>query len=206
MAIASSQPHFTRLTTSGYLFGWNLEKKKHSVGVTLDFTYNNLIKGDRDRPDSVAFEGFVYGAAVIHPNLLSVFPIGKKTNLITQIGINAVIMGATPNDYFVDVEGRNYDYGPGVGLRFIAAIKSGIWNYVKFIYYGNWIWTQTEPSDSKHHIHYASLEAQYPLTKYFSFGISGGIYWRNSYYENFPDVTASHPIVRVFFRTAIIDL
>ena len=103
-------------------------------------------------------------------------------------------------------EGRNYDYGPGIGLRFIAAIKSGIWNYVRFIYYGNWLWTQTEPSDSKHHIHYVSLEAQYPITKYFSFGVSAGIYWRNSYYENFPDVKATHPIVRVFFRTAIIDL
>ncbi len=206
MAIASSQPHFTRLTSSGYLFGWNIKKNKHSIGVTLDFTYNNLIKGDRDRPDSVAFKGFVYGAAVIQPHLLSVFPIGKKTNLITQFGINAVLIAATPNDYFVDVEGRNYDYGPGVGVRFVAAIRNGIWDYVKLFYYGNWIWTQTEPSDSKHHIHLITLEAQYPLTKYFSFGISGGIYWRNSYYENFPDVTASHPIIRVFFRTAIIDI
>jgi len=115
-------------------------------------------------------------------------------------------MGATPDDYYVDVEGRVYDFGPGVGLRINASIQNGIWDYISLLYYGAWIWTQSEPSNSKHHIHFLILEAQYPFTYYLTFGISAGVYWRNSYYEDYPDVSKNYPIVRVFFRTAIIGL
>ena len=205
MALSSALPHFTQLTSSGYLFGWNLKKNKHNFGVSLDFTYNNLLRENFTDVDTTS-SGFIYGATVIHPYLLSVYPIGTKTKLVTQLGINGVIMGATPNDYFRDVEGRNYDMGPGVGLRLVTAIRNGIWDYLRIIYYGNWFWTQTEPSDSKHHVHWLWLEAQYPITKYFSFGIGAGVYWRDSYYENFPDVKRNHPILRIFFRTAVLDL
>jgi Domain of unknown function (DUF3943) len=210
MALSSALPHFTQLTSTGYLFGSTLKKNKHKFGVTLDFTYNNLLRENFSEVDTTS-TGFIYGATVIHPYLLSIFPIGTKTDLITQIGINGVLIGATPNDYFRDVEGRNYDFGPGVGLRLSASIRNGIWDYIKIFYYANWFWTQTEPSDSKHQVHWLWLEAQYPITKYFSFGIGAGVYWRNSYYEDLPnqvrpDVFREHPIVRVFFRTAIIDL
>jgi hypothetical protein len=210
MAISSAEPHFTQLSSTGYLFGWALKKNKHNFGVTLDFTYNNLLRENFSEVDTTS-TGFIYGATVIHPYILSVYPVGKKTNLITQIGINGVLMGATPNDYFRDVEGRNYDMGPGVGLRLGAALRNGIWDYLKLAYYGNWFWTQTEPSDSRHHVHWFYLEAQYPLTKYFSFGILAGVYWRNSFYTDLPDQTRpdvyrQHPVLKVFFRTAVIDL
>jgi hypothetical protein len=210
MAISSAEPHFTTLSSTGYLFGWTLKKNKHNFGVTLDFTYNNLLRENFSEVDTTS-TGFIYGATVIHPYILSVYPIGSKTNFITQIGINGVLMGATPNDYFRDVEGRNYDMGPGVGLRLVGAIRNGIWDYLKVAYYGNWFWTQTEPSDSRHHIHLFWLEAQYPITKYFSFGVLAGVYWRNSFYKDLPeqerpDVYREHPILKIFFRTAILDL
>lgn len=208
--ISSALPHFTQLTTTGYLFGWQIDKRKHHFGVSLDFTYNNLLNENYTDEDTT-FTGFLYGSTMIHPYLLSVFPIGEKTNIVTQIGINGVLMGATPNDYFRDVEGRNYDYGPGVGLRLVAAIKNGIWDYFRVLYFSNWIWTQTEPGDSKHHVHFIWVDAQYPLTSYFSAGIGAGIYWRNSYYDDLPglerpDINRNHPVVRVFFRTALINL
>jgi len=210
MAISSALPHFTQLTSTGYLFGWNLKKNKHNFGVTLDFSYNNLLRENFSEVDTTS-TGFIYGATIIHPYLLSIYPIGIKTKLITQIGINGVIMGATPNDYFRDVEGRNYDFGPGVGLRLVGAIRNGIWDYLRVIYHGNWFWTQTEPGDSRHHVHWLWLETQYPITKYFSFGIGAGIYWRNSIYEDLPDqsrpdIHRNHPVVRVFFKTFIIDI
>jgi Domain of unknown function (DUF3943) len=204
-ALASGSPHFTTLNSSGFLFGYNLEKNKHRFDVNLDFNYNNLIKEEISGTDTV-YNGFLFGTTQLYPHIASKFPIGEKTNLETQIGINAILMGATPNDYYVDVEGRNYDFGPGVGTRIVASIQNGIWNYVSLLYYGAWLWTQTEPSDSRHHIHFLIVEAQYPFTPYFSVGISAGIYWRNSYYDNYPDVTSNHPMGRIFFRTAIIDI
>ena len=113
-------------------------------------------------------------------------------------------MGATYNDYFVDVEGRLYDFGPGAGARLYAGLRSNGWDWVRVFYYGAWIFTQSEPSDSKHNIHVLLLEAQYPFTSFFSVGVRAGVYWRESYYDNFPDVSRNHPIVRVFFRTAVI--
>jgi hypothetical protein len=205
LAVASGLPHFTQMNSTGYLFGYELKKNKHRFDVNLDFNYNNLIKQEITQGDT-SYKGFLFGTTQLYPHILSRFPIGEKTEIVTQIGINTILMGATPNDYYVDVEGRVYDFGPGIGTRFYASIQDGIWSYFNLLYYGAWIWTQTEPSDSKHHIHFLILEGQYPFTSYFSFGVSAGIYWRNSYYENFPDVSKNHPIIRVFFKTAIIDL
>ena len=205
LVVASGLPHMTQLNSTGYLFGWQLDKNKNRFDVNLDFNYNNLIKQEITQGDTT-YKGFLFGTTQLYPHLLSRFPIGEKTELITQVGINTILMGATPNDYYVDVEGRVYDFGPGIGTRVYASIQNGIWSYFNLLYYAAWIWTQTEPSDSKHHIHFLILEAQYPFTSYFAFGVSAGLYWRDSYYENFPDVSKNHPIIRVFFKTAIIDL
>ncbi len=205
LAIASGLPHFTQLNSTGFLFGYELKKNKHRLDVNLDFNYNNLIKQEITQGDT-SYKGFLFGTTQLYPHVLSRFPIGQKTEIVTQIGLNTILMGATPNDYYVDVEGRVYDFGPGIGTRIYVSIQNGIWSYFNLLYYSAWIWTQTEPSDSKHHIHFVILEGQYPLTNFFSFGVSAGLYWRNSYYENFPDVNKNHPIVRVFFKTAIIDL
>ena len=205
MAIASGEPHFTRLASSGYLFGWQLERNKHRLNVNLDFSYNNLIKDFEQGVDST-YRGFLYGEAAIDPHLLSRFPIGEKTSIVTRVGISLAMMSATPNDYYVDVEGRIYDFGPGVGTNLAFAIRGEKWDYVTLRYRGGWLWTQTEPSDSKHHIHVLALQLQYPLTPFFVFGVDGGVYWRESYYEHFPNVYRDHPFVRVFFKTAVIDL
>ena len=204
-AVASGLPHFTQLNSTGFLFGLDVGKKYHQLNVNLDFNYNNLIQEEVSGNDTT-YKGFLFGSTQIYPHLMSKFPIGKKTNIVTMVGINGILMGATPNDYYKDVEGRIYDFGPGTGLRISASLKKGIWSYLHLVYYGAWIWTQTEPSDSKHHIHYLIFEAQYPFTSYFSVGLSTGIYWRNSYYENFDDVHKNHPIGRIFFRTALVDL
>jgi hypothetical protein len=209
MAVSSEAPHFTQLNTSGFLFGKMLKPLQHYFGVTLDFTYNNIAPSTADESlgvDEEGFEGLLYGSAMIHPYLMSIFPIGSKTLFVSTIGINGVMMGATPNDYFIDPEGRNYDFGPGVGLRVMASIREGIWDYVRLLYFGNWIWTQTEPSDSKHRVQIFYLEGQYPLTSYFSFGIAAGVYWRTSFYQNHLDVDRNHPILKIFFRTAILNL
>ena len=209
MEVSSEAPHFTQLNTSGYLFGKMLKPLRHYFGVTLDFTYNNIAPStapDAANVDEEGFEGLLYGSAMVHPYLMSIFPIGSKTLFVSTVGINGVMMGATPNDYFIDPEGRNYDFGPGVGTRVMASIREGIWDYVRLLYFGNWIWTQTEPSDSKHRVQIFYLEGQYPLTSYFAFGIAAGVYWRTSFYQNHPDVDRNHPILRIFFRTAILNL
>jgi hypothetical protein len=206
MSVSSEAPHMSNLNTAGFLFGKVLKPLRHYFGTSLDFTYNNISPPKAPGVDEEGFEGLLYGSAMIHPYLMSIFPIGSKTLFVSTIGINGVLMGATPNDYYIDVEGRNYDMGPGIGLRFMGAIREGIWDYLRIMYFGNWIWTQTEPSDSKHRVQILYLEGEYPLNSYFAFGIGAGVYWRTSIYENFPDVDRNHPILRIFFKTAVVNL
>ena len=205
IALASGLPRLNKLESSGYLAGIflkNSESVKHKFNVNLEYGFYNIFK--QDEKDSLVYEGILLGATTIYPHLLSSFNVWGKSKIITQVGINGVLMGATPNDYYFDVEGRNYDFGPGVGIRLIAALHSGIWDYVRIAYNSLWIWTMSEPADATHHIHFFSVDLQFPINNYFSVGLGGNLYWRNSYYTNYDDVYKEHPVVRFFFTTAIL--
>ena len=205
MGIASGLPHLNKLESTGYLMGKklkNTESVKHKFEVDLEYGYYDIYK--QDEADSLKFNGILFGATSVDPCLVSSFKVWENSSINTLIGVNGVLMGATPNDYYYDEEGRNYDFGPGVGTRLSVALQTGMWNYIKLSYRGLWIWTMSEPADSKHHIHNLSLDFLFPLNNYFAFGIGGSVYWRNSYYENFEDVYKEHPSVRVFFTTVLL--
>ena len=193
MALSSGSPSLTRIQAYGTLFGNYLYKRKNRqilFVTTLDYTYLNT-------------PGFVYGGTSIDPKLVSRFQIGESTNIITSVGIDLVAMGATPNDYFTDEEGRNYDFGPGFGFNLKASLKNGIWDYLDIFYATRWLYTQSEPAESRHHLHLILISAHLPVKNYFAIGFGIGAYWRNSYYENFDDVFLKSPILRVFFKTAL---
>jgi hypothetical protein len=204
VGFSSGVPHFAQLNSSGYLFGFNLKKNRHKFNVSLDFLYNNLIREQTSETDTV-YKGLVFGTTQLFPHILSNFPIGSKTSIVTQVGVNAILMGATRNDYYVDVEGRLNDFGPGVGLRLHGALRSNNWDWVRLFYYGAWLFTQSEPGDSKHNAHFFLVEFQYPFTSFFSIGLRGGVFWRESYYDDFPDVSRNHPMIRVFFKTRLVS-
>jgi len=210
--LASGQPKLTKLESSGFLYGItlkNTEQTKHKFNLNLEYGYYNNFKQDEE--DSLKYDGILYGATNLYPHLLSIFNLWGETKLITQAGANLVLMGATPNDYYYDEEGRNYDFGPGVGLRFIAALHKGEWDYVRVGYYGLWLWTMSEPADSKHHLRTIFIDLQLPINDYFAFGIGANLYWRHSQYLEYyddnpgfnPDVRKEHSVVRLFFTTAI---
>jgi hypothetical protein len=203
-AIGTRGSALTRLQGRGNLFGWELRKNRntqHRFVSTLNYNY-------------FSNPGFIYGGTSTVQQLISRFSIGEKTNIVTNFGGEFILMGATPTDYFEDVEGRNYDFGPGVGLNLSGTIRSGVWDLVRLIYTSKWIWTQSEPADSKHHLHLVSLQGGYPITNYIFVGLGAGVYWRNSAY-NYPseivdlidnyqtDIQTSNPFVRLFFTLAV---
>ncbi|MGB5847784.1 MAG: DUF3943 domain-containing protein, partial [Ignavibacteriaceae bacterium] len=198
-SISTQTPHLTRLSGRGNLFGWELKKNRktqHRFVSTLNYNY-------LDNP------GFTYGGTSTVQQIISRFAIGEKTNIVTNAGAEFILMGATPTDFFEHVEGRNYDFGPGVGINLSAVIRSGAWNVVRLLYTSKWIWTQSEPADSKHHLHLVLLDGGYPITNYIFVGLGAGVYWRNSAY-NYPsevadlidgyqaDVQTANPFVMLF--------
>ena len=193
MVLATSAPSLTNLQSFGNLYGWSLYNKKgniHKLLLSLNYNYFN-------NPT------FIYGGTSINSHYLSVFKIGKETNIFTNAGLDFIAMGATPTDYYVDVEGRNYDFGPGIGINLGASINRGKWSIARIFYSSKWIWTQSEPSDSKHHLHFAWLDFEIPLYEFFAISLGAGVYWRNSVYKFEPDINKTNPAFRLSVKAAL---
>ncbi len=193
LALSSGSPNLTLLQAYGNLFGDYLLRTGHRKVLfvtTLDYNYFNN-------------PGFVYGGTSVVPRMVSRFLIGEDTRIVTNVGLDLIAMGATPNDYFTHSEGRNYDFGPGVGVVLKGSIQNYIWDLVEIEYNSKWLFTQSEPAESKHHIHLLMIGGQLPIRKYFAIGIGVGAYWRNSYYKDFEDVSIKNPVFRIFFKTAL---
>lgn len=190
---ATSSPSLTNLQSFGNLYGWNLFKgneARHRLLISLNYNYFNN-------------PSFIYGGTSITSHLVSTFKAGKKTNFFTNAGLDIILMGATPTDYYEDVEGRNYDFGPGLGVNLGASVNKGVWSIVRVFYSSKWIWTQSEPSDSKHHLHLAWLDFELPLLESYALSLGFGAYWRNSIYKYNPDINKTTPVVRLSVKAVL---
>ena len=210
IAISTQSPSLTSMQAWGSLFTIPLRIKekgaKHALETTLNYDYYNNT-------------GFIYGNAAITEQLKSKFKI-KGLNLHTKIGVRLIPIGGTSDDYFLDsTDGRNYDMGQGLGATGKIALHDGGWEIFDLEYTMDYIWTQSEPSFSKHFLQGGELKFQLPLKDYFVFGVGLGYYKRKSYYDyppgfitdpntgaakQTPDVSFQTPIVRVYFRTRIL--
>ncbi|HMS65559.1 MAG TPA: DUF3943 domain-containing protein [Ignavibacteria bacterium] len=211
LGIASNAPALTSMNAIGSLFSFmisNKEKAKYSLETTLNYDYYNNV-------------GFIYGNAAIVEQLNTEFSLNKKNNLNlwTNINLRLIPMGATANNYFLDsTDGRNYDFGQGLGGSIGFEIYKGDWNIFEVDYTMDYLWTQSEPSFSKHLLQWGELRFQLPLKDYFVFGVGLGYYKRNSYYNYpngfildpatgqpmpTPDVSFETPIIRAFFKTRL---
>ena len=189
----SGSPQFGRLYSTGHIFGITLKDKKdvkHKLNFTLDYSYTNN-------------PGYQYGQTSVIPNLMSKYKFLWGTELLTQVGFNAVLMGGTNTDYFVAADGRDYDLGPGVGVLANFEIRKNNWAFVKLMYTNGWIFSMTEPQDSKHNLNHIQLDLNFPLQKYFAVGLVASIYWRNSFYDGSPDVRKQVPIAKLYFSTLL---
>jgi hypothetical protein len=186
-AISLKVPNLTRLQSSGNLYGWHLKKSnttKHLINFTLNYNYF-------DNP------GFIYGGTSINSRLLSYFTIWEKTNLVANVGLGFIAMGATPNDYYSDPEGRNYDFGPGVTFNLGATIYKSKFKYLGIFYTYNIIWTQSIPTESIHHLHIFWANTEIPLISDFFLSIGYGVYWRNSLYSFEEDQRKRNSVGRI---------
>ncbi|UCH65619.1 MAG: hypothetical protein JSW63_00355, partial [Ignavibacterium sp.] len=186
-AISTAIPNLTRLQSSGDLYGWHLSKSnttKHLINLTLNYNYF-------DNP------GFIYGGTSINSRLLSHYIIWERTNIVTNFGLGFIAMGATPNDYYSDPEGRNYDFGPGVTINFGATMSKSNWKYLGIFYTFNLIWTQSTPRESTHHLHILWLNTEIPIFTTFFLNIGYGLYWRNSFYKFEEDQNRRNSVGRI---------
>jgi hypothetical protein len=164
---------FNRASFEGILFGWKLSKKEDAHHILT-------IRGVYDYVANPAFE---FGQTAVSPEMNSLYRLSDAWQLQIGVGLRAILMGGTPSDYYVDAEGRNYDLGPGIGSRLTVAFHSAGWDLITVGYNGGWIWTQSEPSKSKHNFHLGQVSLKYPFSARLAMGLDIAMYWRDSFYE-----------------------
>lgn len=190
LAGPSNQGLVNQLSVRGSLAAWPLDaKRRHQLALSLEYDYFN----------NPAFE---YGGQSAQLGVVS--SIGKPGQTWwgqTQVLFNGVLLGAVKSDYYRSVEGRDYDYGPGLGGIFAGRLlyKNRLQATVGFT--GLWLHT-INGIPSAHYQDALLVEARYWGSRRLGLGIGYTGYTRHSDYENQPNQAESARFVRLFLTTA----
>lgn len=188
---ADSARKLNRLSARGSLAAWPLgQSGHHQFALMMEYDYFS----------NPAVE---YGGQSVLAGVVSTFgEEGKDFWAQTNLMAIGVIIGATQSDYYTTLEGRDYDYGPGLG-----ALASGHLFYKRHLeasvsYLGVRIHT-VSGANSAHYQDAIGLEARYWLNKRLGIGASAIRYSRTSNYDGQPDVAQESKLLRAFVSTAL---
>ncbi len=179
-----------RLSARGSLAAWPLGSSgRHQFALGMEYDYFS----------NPATE---YGGQSVVAGVVSVFgDSASAVHVQTNVMLNGVIIGATKSDYYQTLEGRNYDYGPGLGAIVNARLFYKERLQANLSYFG--LWTNTiDGTNSDHYQDAIALEARYWATERWGGGVSVTRYSRHSNYAGAPDVSQEASFVRAFVSTA----
>jgi len=187
---ADSAHRLNRLSVRGSLGAWPLGTSGHhqfALSLGYDYLSNPAIE---------------YGGQSVQAGVISLFG-GPDSDLQAQTTVlfNGIIIGATQSDYYTTLEGRDYDYGPGVG-----ATVSGRLLYKRrldaSVGYDGW-WTFTvDGTESSHFQNMLNVRGRYWLSDRIGVGLAAAWYERESDYTDAPNVTEKASMFRAFVSTA----
>jgi len=188
------------LTARGTLGGIELHHgstARHTLGALLTYEYYN----------NPAFE---YGGQSVYGGLISEFHKAddkddKKVRATTEVLLQGIIIGATLSEHYYAGEGRNYDYGMGLGTRLAATLVKPARGAIRVGWGGRWLHT-LNGAQSAHYQGGAFFEARFFLTSKFGLGASYYNYHRKTDYTGFPTVTQTSPMLNFFLSTAMPSL
>jgi len=174
------------LRLSGSLHGWPLQERErsaHMADISLHYDYYN-------KPS------FFYSAQSVDFSILSRYTLTPFARLNTQVGLGAVILAAIPDEYLYYGEGRNYDYGPGLGMQ--ASGRLELFNKLSFSanYRGGWSKT-LNGNKSSFFLNTFSSEIRYDYWRNFSTSFEWGHFSLNGYYKKMDNVSKTFPYLRL---------
>jgi len=185
----------SQLTARGTLGGITLgdgSKARHTLGALLVYEYYN----------NPAYE---FGGQSVYGGLISEFHRAndKSVRVTTEVLLQGIIIGATLSDHYYAGEGRNYDYGIGLGTRLRATFVKPGRALVSFGWGGRWLHTMNGAAGSQHYQGGGVGEFRYFVTPKFGIGASYYNYHRKSTYADYPDVTQTSPMLNLFASAAM---
>jgi hypothetical protein len=122
--------------------------------------------------------------------------------------VNAQVLGtfmpvaAQKSDYYASLEGRDYDYGLGIGGEAgLMAVQQGKWAVEAS---GRYLWEPILSGFNGDHYQAAgTLEGRFYLWGRVGLGASGTLYWRKSVYDDFADVEVDASQIRAYATLAV---
>jgi Domain of unknown function (DUF3943) len=186
-----SARRLNRLSARGSLAAWPLGSSgRHQFALMMEYDYFN----------NPAIE---YGGQSVLAGVVSTFgEKGKNVWAQTSVLFDGVVIGATKSDYYSTLEGRDYDYGPGLGASLSGTLFYKRHLQANLSYLGIWIHT-IDGSQSAHYQDALSFEARYWMNRRLGLGASVTRYSRTSNYTGQPDVSQDAGFLRAFVSTAI---
>jgi hypothetical protein len=171
----------------GSLAGWEIagDEKKEQLAIlsaNYDFVHN---------------EAFFYGGQSVKMNIFSEYKLTHKLSINTSIGAGPIILAAVPDSY--PLRGRYYDYTTGAAFNAGAGINLAEKLLTSIDYRGAWMVT-INGSASHYFVHIVTAEAQYFITKQFSFATQPGYFNLHGKYNEHPTVDKKYPFIRLSAR------
>ena len=140
--------------------------------------------------DFINDETYEVGAQSFGAGILSRFPLGGAFEVRTGFDLNAVILGAVRSEYSGYPEqgrSRNYDYGPGAGVKFRTSLRWSGYDVLSLRYTGFWVHS-IDGADANHLTHLLVASLQAPRLPFLSAGVDYQYLVRNSYFGTVPDI------------------
>ncbi len=161
----------------------NTETTQHVLGAYQHFDYINNWNLE-------------FGAQSIGAAFLTRMQTAGGYDLRAAIHANAVLMAGVSSPYS-GFTGREYDYGPGVGLQFEASFARNGWSWLN-LRNDSYIINTVNGPDSEHYITITRVRALAPLVNGLGLGLEYSIAHTEHKYADYPDLTTRTPQARIF--------
>jgi hypothetical protein len=142
-------------------------------------------------------EAYTYGGQSLSASFLSRFGRGGRLEHEFELYLEGIILGASKSDYF-NLSNREYDYGPGAGLRLTYILMAADRATLRAGYRGSWI-RSINGTVADHLDNYVGFRTDFMLKDWFRLGVDYSIYFSQRYYRDYPDVWSRNPLLMGFF-------
>ena len=103
-----------------------------------------------------------------------------------------------PKSDYVSISGREYDYGPGFGFKFKAAISRNNRDFFTLSHEQHWIHVMNG-NRGDHLVTFSSARLNVPMVKNIAAGAEYILYLADRNYDDFEDVYQRSPQFRLYF-------
>jgi hypothetical protein len=153
------------------------------------------------RMDYLDNEAYTFGGQQLGASLLSRGWKLGSVNARSEVHANWMILGGVRSDY-VNVSGRDYDYGPGLGYIISGKFDYKGYDFLTLGHAGYWVHS-VNGNDADHYTNFNLVRVDVPLRGNISVAGEYLLYLAERNYADFEDVSRRSPELKLFFTFSV---